>query len=95
MFLDRRLCPAARGLIGWSQKTLALHSNVSQSRVRAFEHGDSILYNNEEALQRALQSAGVVFSVDVQGNLSVSYNADDGFEYVIIRRKRKLPETSD
>lgn len=95
MFIDRRLCPAARGIIGWSQKTLALYAKVSVSRVRAFERGGTLHPNNEEALQRALQRAGVVFSVDMQGNLSVSYNSDDGFEYVIIRRERKLPETND
>jgi ribosome-binding protein aMBF1 (putative translation factor) len=89
MFLDRRLCPAARAWIGWSQQDLADHSHVSLSTVRALESGEAIHRNHEEAMQRALTDEGIAFSVDAQGNLSLSYNSDDEFVYEIVRRKRK------
>lgn len=58
---------AARGLLDWSQAKLGLHSNLSESTVRDFEKGRRLPSpNNLAAVQKALESAGVIF-VDANG----------------------------
>lgn len=56
---------AARGLIRWSARTLAERSRLDVATVRRAEAADgapSITAANAEALQRALESAGVEFT---------------------------------
>lgn len=54
---------AARGLLSWSQGQLAQASQVSLSTVRNFEAGRGTpIPATLNALQRALEDAGVVFS---------------------------------
>jgi transcriptional regulator with XRE-family HTH domain len=56
---------AARGLLDWSQTRLAKASNLSESTVRDFEKGRRIpSINNLAAVERALESAGVIFQAD-------------------------------
>jgi transcriptional regulator with XRE-family HTH domain len=51
---------AARGWLDWSQLDLAKRANVSLSTVRDFEKGRRVpIANNLEALQRAIDAAGV------------------------------------
>lgn len=58
---------AARGLLDWSQSTLASRSNLSESTVRDFEKGRRTpTVNNLAAIRAALESAGVIF-VDENG----------------------------
>jgi transcriptional regulator with XRE-family HTH domain len=58
---------AARALINWSQPQLAEASGVSVSTIRDFETGKRTpIGNNLAALQRALESAGIIF-VDENG----------------------------
>jgi transcriptional regulator with XRE-family HTH domain len=56
---------AARGLLDWSQTQLAQRSNLSESTVRDFEKGRRLpSINNLAAIERALESAGVIFQAD-------------------------------
>lgn len=53
---------AARGLLDWSQSTLASQSNLGESTIRDFEKGRRTpATNNLAAIKRALEDAGIIF----------------------------------
>ncbi|MEI4480956.1 MULTISPECIES: helix-turn-helix transcriptional regulator [unclassified Phyllobacterium] len=53
---------AARGLLGWSQQELADAAGVGRATIADFETGKRTPYARTiEEMQRALESAGVVF----------------------------------
>ena len=53
---------AARGLLGWSQQTLADAANVSLATIQLFETNKrEPIPNNLTAIRRALEDAGVEF----------------------------------
>jgi transcriptional regulator with XRE-family HTH domain len=53
---------AARGLINWSQETLAARASVSVTTLRNFERGATVpVTNNLAAIRAALEAAGVQF----------------------------------
>jgi len=53
---------AARGLLNWSQDTLASAAKVSVTTLRNFERGASVpVTNNLGAMRAALEGAGVQF----------------------------------
>jgi transcriptional regulator with XRE-family HTH domain len=63
MTLSPAQCRAARGLVDWSQDRLADASRVSAVTIRNFEGGKISPHRATlDALQRALQEAGVEFT---------------------------------
>jgi transcriptional regulator with XRE-family HTH domain len=57
------LSRAARGLLDWTQPTLASKSNLGASTIRAFEKGHRVLSpNNLLAVRHAFEQAGVEFT---------------------------------
>jgi transcriptional regulator with XRE-family HTH domain len=52
----------ARGALNWSVETLAKAANVGEATVRRFEQGRAVpIPATLEAMQRALEAAGVIF----------------------------------
>jgi transcriptional regulator with XRE-family HTH domain len=54
-------CFLARTALGWSVSQLGRAAEVSYHAVQRFERGDSMRPSTVEAIQRALQKAGVIF----------------------------------
>jgi predicted transcriptional regulator len=60
---------AARAWLDWSQDDLAKLAKVSLSTIRDFEKGRRApISNNLDAIRRALESHGVSFEEDGDGN---------------------------
>lgn len=54
-------CRAARALIGWTADDLARGAKVGIATVKRFELGGDARQSSVEAMQGALESAGVIF----------------------------------
>ncbi|MFC2950704.1 helix-turn-helix domain-containing protein [Marinicaulis aureus] len=64
-------CRAARCWLDWSQADLAENASVGLSTVRDFEKGRRTpIRNNLEAIQRALEAAGIQFIMDTSGEIA-------------------------
>jgi transcriptional regulator with XRE-family HTH domain len=62
MSLTPAQCRAARGLLDWSQATLAEAAKVGLSTVKGFEAGRTApVHHNLNAIRAALEAAGVEF----------------------------------
>ena len=55
-------CRMARSALGWGVRELAAAAKVSVDTVARFERGDALKERTVEALQRALEAAGVEFT---------------------------------
>jgi transcriptional regulator with XRE-family HTH domain len=55
-------CRMARAALGWGVRELALKAKVSTDTVARFERGDELKERTIDALQRALEAAGVEFT---------------------------------
>jgi ribosome-binding protein aMBF1 (putative translation factor) len=63
---------AARGWLGWSQTELGNRAKVSLSTVRDFETRQRTpIANNIEAMQRALEAAGIRLLFDPQNGAAI------------------------
>lgn len=67
-------CRAARGLLGWSQSTLAAKANVSKSTVAKFESGGALGTNNHIAVDAAIRGEGVELIDPNGGGLGVRFS---------------------
>jgi len=67
MKLTPAQCRAARGLLDWTQETLAERASVSRSTIRDYERGRHELHRGTEMQIRiACEAAGVAF-VEIEG----------------------------
>lgn len=58
-------CRAARNWLAWTQAELAAKANVGLSTVKDYEGGRRTpIANNLEAMQRALETAGMSFTAN-------------------------------
>lgn len=56
---------AARGWLAWTQAELAEKARVGLSTIKDYESGKRVpIANNLEAIQRALEDAGIKFAAD-------------------------------
>lgn len=77
--VSRRVCRAARALAGWNQADLARAADVSKQTIVDFERGVRTPYrNNLRAIEAALASAGVEFTLDGDGQPGVRIAAPHG-----------------
>jgi transcriptional regulator with XRE-family HTH domain len=51
----------ARTVLGWTMPDLARAAGVSKKTVQRFENGGALKASTVEAVQRALENAGVIF----------------------------------
>ena len=58
-------CRMARAAVGWGVRDLAAAAKVSIDTVARFERGDELKERTVEAMQRALEAAGIEF---INGN---------------------------
>lgn len=57
--ISPRQTVAARGLLGWSQTELADKAGVGRSTVKKLENDENVRLPYIEAIQRAIEAAGV------------------------------------
>ena len=78
MLMSAGQCKAARGYLGWGREELAKAAGVSRAMVADFEGGKretlSVMRN---ALQDALEAAGVEFPMRAGGKASIVFT-DEG-----------------
>ena len=69
-------CRMARAALGWGVRDLAGAAKVAVDTVAKFERGDELKERTIDALQRALEAAGVEFTNGDQPGLRLTRNAE-------------------
>jgi transcriptional regulator with XRE-family HTH domain len=73
--LTPRLCRAARGLLGWTQESLAERSGVAYDTISGFERRESktakLTNLNNRAVVQAFEAAGILFIPENGGGTGV------------------------
>lgn len=64
-------CRMARAAVGWGVRDLARESGVSVDTVTRLEKGETLMPRTIEAIQRALEAAGVEFIAENGGGAGV------------------------
>src|SRR4029077_20013990 len=62
MIFTHLQCRMARAALGWGVRELAAAAKVSTDTVARFERGDELKERTIDALQRALEAAGIEFT---------------------------------
>ena len=65
-------CRMARAALGWGVRELAAAAKVSTDTVARFERGDELKERTIDALQRALEAAGIEFTNGDQPGLRLT-----------------------
>jgi transcriptional regulator with XRE-family HTH domain len=76
-------CRAARAFLDWSQRELAIHSQVSQKTIADFERkrkDPQVRTLND--LREAFERAGIEFTYSVEGDHGHGLNMRNGFSPV-------------
>jgi DNA-binding transcriptional regulator YiaG len=72
-------CRAARAWLNWTQQELARRASVGLSTVRDFEKGERTpIPNNQLAIQRAIETAGIRFIYRKDGKAAGIETDDSG-----------------
>ena len=81
-------CRMARAALGWGVRELAAAAKVSTDTVARFERGDELRARTIDALQRALETAGVEFTNGDQPGVRVARLATTRLATPASARKR-------
>jgi transcriptional regulator with XRE-family HTH domain len=65
-------CRMARAALGWGVRELAAAAKVSTDTVARFERGEELKERTIDALQRALEAAGIEFTNGAQPGVRVT-----------------------
>lgn len=69
---------AARAWLGWGQDELAKRAKVGLSTIRDFERGARVpISNNRDAVQRALEAAGIQFLFEDDQPIGISVRSGE------------------
>jgi transcriptional regulator with XRE-family HTH domain len=71
-------CKMARVAVGWGVRELAEAAQVSPDTVARFERGEELRGRTLEALQKALEAAGVVFTNGGEPGVKIRARGDGG-----------------
>ena len=83
-------CRMARAALGWGVRDLARAAKVAVDTVARFERGDELKERTIDALQRALEAAGVEFTNGDQPGLRLARTAAARSEEPGDRSKTKV-----
>ena len=84
-------CRMARAALGWGVRELASAAKVSTDTVARFERGDELKERTIDALQRALEAAGIEFTNGDQPGVRLTKAAQRAPRSPPAHQSRRLP----